>query len=67
EKLIRVYARAFEKQWFYDNKPHGFDVQDHRLGALLYRTESCRRRILDYTSGRIDRIEQLSTSEKIVH
>ncbi|MBQ8849045.1 MAG: beta-N-acetylhexosaminidase [Clostridia bacterium] len=59
EKLIRVYARAFEKQWFYDNKPHGFDVQDHRLGALLYRTESCRRRILDYTSGRIDRIEEL--------
>ena len=59
EKLIRIYGRAFEKQWFMDNKPHGFDVQDHRIGALLYRTEACRRRILDYTGGKIDRIEEL--------
>ena len=42
-----------------DNKPHGFDVQDHRIGALLYRTDACRRRILDYTGGKIDRIEEL--------
>ena len=59
EKLIKVFGRAFEKQWFADNKPHGFDVQDHRIVALLYRTEACRRRILDYTSGKIDRIEEL--------
>ena len=59
EKLIRIYGRAFEKQWFTDNKPHGFDVQDHRIGALLYRTDACRRRILDYVSGKIDRIEEL--------
>jgi len=59
EKLIRIFARAFEKQWFTDNKPHGFDVQDHRMGALLYRTDACRRRILDYVNGRIDRIEEL--------
>lgn len=58
-KLIDIYGRAFEKQWFADNKPHGFDVQDHRIGALLRRTDACRRRILDYTSGRIDRIEEL--------
>ena len=59
EGLIRAYGRAFEKQWFTDNKPHGFDIQDHRIGALLYRTDSCRRRILNYTSGKIDRIEEL--------
>ena len=59
EKLIKVFGRAFERQWFTDNKPHGFDVQDHRLGALIYRTDACRRRILDYTSGKIDRIEEL--------
>lgn len=58
-KLIDIYARAFEKQWFTDNKPHGFDVQDHRLGALLRRTDACRRRILDYVNGKIDRIEEL--------
>ena len=59
EKLIKIYGRAFEKQWFTDNKPHGFDVQDHRIGALIYRTEACRRRILDYTSGKIERIDEL--------
>jgi len=59
EKLIKVFGRAFEKQWFTDNKPHGFDVQDHRIGALIYRTDACRRRILDYTSGKIDRIDEL--------
>lgn len=58
-KLIDIFGRAFEKQWFADNKPHGFDVQDHRIGALIRRTDACRRRILDYTSGKIDRIEEL--------
>ena len=74
-KLIDIYARAFEKQWFADNKPHGFDVQDQRIGGLLRRTDACRRRILAYTSGKIDRIEELEekllpfgTKEKsIVH
>ena len=58
-RLIDIYGRAFERQWFADNKPHGFDVQDHRIGALLRRTDACRRRILDYTSGKIDKIEEL--------
>lgn len=58
-KLIDVYGKAFERQWFMDNKPHGFDVQDHRIGALLRRTDACRRRILEYVNGRIDRIDEL--------
>ena len=58
-KRIEVFERAFEKQWFLDNKPHGFDVQEHRLGALLLRTNACRRRLLDYASGKIDRIDEL--------
>ena len=59
ERLIRIFAEAFEKQWFKDNKPHGFDIQHHRIGALLYRTDACRRRILDYVNGKIERIEEL--------
>lgn len=61
EKRIRRYALAFEKQWFTDNKPHGFDVQDHLLGALLQRTDACRRRLLAYVSGKLDRIDELET------
>ena len=59
EKLIRIFGRAFERQWFTDNKPHGFDVQDHRIGALIYRTDACRRRILEYVNGKIERIDEL--------
>ena len=59
EKRIEAFERAFEKQWFLDNKPHGFDVQEHRLGALLLRTRSCRRRLLDYVNGKIGRIDEL--------
>ena len=63
-KLINAYGRAYEKQWMADNKPHGFDVQDLRLGGLIRRTESCRRRLLDYVNGRIDVIDELE--EKIL-
>lgn len=63
-KLINAYGRAYEKQWMTDNKPHGFDVQDLRLGGLIRRTESCRRRLLDYVNGRIDVIDELE--EKIL-
>ena len=59
-KLIDSFGRAFERQWFKDNKTHGFDVQDHRIGALIRRTEACRRRLYDYVNGKIDQIEELS-------
>ena len=59
KKRLSLFIRAFEKQWMRDNKPHGFDVQEMRLGALLYRIDSCRRRILSYANGKIDRIEEL--------
>ena len=58
-KRIKIFAKAFEKQWFLDNKPQGFDVQDLRIGGLLRRNDACRRRILDYVSGKIDRIDEL--------
>ena len=58
-KRLNIFIKAFEKQWMMDNKPHGFDVQEMRLGALLYRLGSCRRRILDYVNGKIDRIDEL--------
>ena len=60
-RRVAVFAKAFEKQWYKENKTAGFDVQEIRLGGLIYRTDSCRRRLLDYVNGRIDRIEELET------
>ncbi len=59
EKLINAFGLAFEKQWFLDNKPCGFDVQDQRIGAIIRRTSACRRRILDYVNGKVDSIPEL--------
>ena len=58
EKLLRIFGKAFEKQWFKENKTHGFDIQDHRIGSIVYRTDACRRRLLDYVNGKIDKIEE---------
>ena len=48
---VRLFHAAFERFWMSENKPHGFDVQDHRLGGVAQRLESCRRRILAYCDG----------------
>lgn len=63
-KAMRKFGAAFEKQWYKDNKPQGFDVQDHRIGGMIYRTETCRKRILDYVAGKIDSIPEYE--EKLI-
>ena len=59
EKRVKVLHRHFEKQWYIDNKPSGFEVQDGRLGALVQRLDSCKRRLLAYADGRLDKIDEL--------
>ncbi len=59
EQRLREFHAAFERQWFRDNKTSGFDVQDLRLGGLIQRTISCRRRLDAYLAGEISRIEEL--------
>ena len=59
KKRIDRYAAAFEKQWMTENKSFGFEVQHARLGGLILRTDACRRRLLDYVNGKIDKIEEL--------
>ena len=59
EKAIEAFYDAFKIVWFTENKPHGFDVQDLRLGGLLQRIRACKARIKDYLSGKIDSIPEL--------
>lgn len=61
--LIRKFYEAFRRQWFWENKPQGFEVHDARLGGLLMRVEHCRKRLEDYINGSVDRIEELEESE----
>lgn len=58
-KRLDVFYAAYEQQWMRDNKPHGFDVQDLRIGGQRQRLLHCRDRLLAYAEGRLDRIEEL--------
>lgn len=60
EEKIEAFYTAHKNRWFYDNKPYGFDVQDIRIGGLLRRVRSCRERLSDYLSGKINEIPELS-------
>ena len=59
EELIPIYHEALARQWYKENKPTGFDVQELRIGGVLLRTTTCKRRILDYTAGLIESIPEL--------
>lgn len=61
ETILRLekFIATFRKMWYTDNKPHGFDVQELRLGGLLMRLKSCRERLQMLNDGKIDKIEEL--------
>ena len=59
EKRIRAFHAALEKQWYIDNKPSGFEIQDARLGGLVQRIASCKKRLQAYVNGNLDKIEEL--------
>ena len=56
---LEVFYGAFRTQWMKENKPHGFDVQDVRLGGLMQRVKHCTERLNAYVQGETDRIEEL--------
>lgn len=59
ERDLKEFYSAFKELWFRENKPHGFDVQDLRLGGLMNRMKSCRERLEQYVNGEIDAIPEL--------
>ena len=56
---INDFYRSFCHQWFKENKPHGFDVQDIRIGGLIYRLDACKKRLQNYVNGKISSIPEL--------
>lgn len=57
--LLEQFYQSHKKRWFAENKPHGFDVQDIRIGGLKQRIQSCRERLVQYLNGEISVIEEL--------
>lgn len=61
-KLEELYLLNREL-WYYENKPHGFEVQDIKLGGVQRRIKNCTDRIKDYLDGKIDVIPELTEPE----
>lgn len=69
EKLLADYALAVEKLdvffdkfrivWFTENKPHGFEVQEQRIGGLRFRLQRVKTRLEEYLAGKADTIPEL--------
>lgn len=58
-ECLKALHDAHQKRWFKENKPHGFDVQDLRLGGLMQRAESCKNRLIMLINGEISEIPEL--------
>ncbi len=56
---LEDFIVKFRALWYHDNKPHGFDVQEHRLGGMLLRLRSQRDRLAEYVDGKTDSIPEL--------
>jgi len=56
---VQVYYDCLFEQWHMENKPHGFDVQDLRLGGLMQRIKAAKRTVERYVSGEADSIPEL--------
>ena len=58
-KNLDGFYKAFRFQWYKENKPQGFEVQDYRLGGLKQRLLNTRQILCDYLDGKIEKIEEL--------
>ena len=59
EKLLEIFTEKFKEVWYRENKGNGLEIHEIRMGGVLQRTKSCRKRIEDYLKGKIPAIEEL--------
>ena len=53
------FYEALRKQWLFENKPHGFEVQDIRIGGLIRRLQSCAASVKEYCAGKRSELLEL--------
>lgn len=58
-KKLDLFYSAWKEEWMRENKPHGFDVQDLRIGGLTFRVKSCMERLQMYLDGKLENLEEL--------
>ena len=64
---VKQFHRIYRDFWMGENKPQGFEIQDIRMGGLCQRLETCRERLLDYCTGKLEKIEELEEAQLMIH
>lgn len=55
ETFYKNFAAAWEKE----NKPFGFEIQDHRFGGLIARIKAVAKKVADFADGKVSAIPEL--------
>ncbi len=66
ENRVEVFRQKLKKQWFYENKAFGFEIQDIRLSGLKGRLISAVERIMEFVNGETDILEELEEDRLIL-
>lgn len=56
---LKVMKTLREDLWMSDAKPWGYELMDVKLGGVITRLESTKRRVLNYVDGKIPCLEEL--------
>ena len=48
-----------EELWMYDAKPWGYELMDIKIGGVITRLESTKKRVTDYVNGELASLEEL--------
>lgn len=58
-RQISAFIKTLKVQWFKENNPQGFEVQEYRLGGVIQRIKGCKERVLAYLNGDEKNIPEL--------
>ena len=56
---LKIMKTLREDLWMRDAKPWGYELMDVKLGGVITRLESTKRRVLNYVDGKIPCLEEL--------
>lgn len=59
EGKVDEYYYAFRDQWYRENKPHGFETHDYRIGGLKMRIRNNKEQLAAYLRGDVNAIPEL--------
>ncbi len=58
-KKLNAFHSALRKQWYIENKPFGFEVQDMRIGGVMRRLLTVKDLIKEYLDGKLTSLPEL--------